>query len=122
MVDLDAILSAGSPINVSHRATLAWRRISDKPTSITIKRGTSTLGAQTVRIEYSEGMTQQNGISASPAVRDLIVFGVRNHPDTDIDDTDIRAKDRFVIGSVEYQVRDLVLTLGEVQARAEALS
>lgn len=122
MPDLDAILSTGSAINEAHRAALAWRRISEKPTSITIRRGTSPLSAQTVRIEFSEASNQRHGASGEGAVRDVIVFGVRNHPDDDIADTDTKPGDRFVHLNVEYQVRDLVTTLGEVQAHAEAVS
>jgi hypothetical protein len=122
MPDLNTILSTSSPIDASHRAALAWRRISDKPTSITLKRGTTTVSAQTVRVEYDESLKTVEGVSASPALRGVVVFGVRDHPDSSIADTNIRAKDRFVLGSVEYQVRDVVTTLGEVQAHCEAIS
>lgn len=122
MPSLDAILSSGIPINEAHRAALAWRRISEKPTSITIRRAGSSLGEQTVRIEFSEASNQRKGASGEGAVRDVIIFGVRNHSDDDIADTDIKPSDRFVYLNVEYQVRDLVTTLGEVQAHAEAVS
>lgn len=122
MPDLNALLSASSPINEGHRAALAWRRISEKPTSITIRRGTDTLDAQTARIEFSESSNQRMGAAGEGSVRDVVVFGVRNHPDSSIDDTDIKPKDRFVYLNVEYQVKDLVTTLGEVQAHAEAVS
>lgn len=122
MPSLDAILSAGSPINEAHRAALAWRRISEKPTSVTIRRAGAPLSAQTVRIEFSEASNQRKGASGEGAVRDVIIFGVRNHSDDDIDDTDIKPGDRFVHLNVEYMVRDLVTTLGEVQAHCEAVS
>jgi hypothetical protein len=122
MPDLNAILSAGSPINEAHRAALAWRRISEKPTSITIRRAGATQTAQTVRVEFSEASNQRMGASGDGAVRDVIIFGVRNHPDEDIADTDIEKGDRFVHLDVEYTVRDLVTTLGEVQAHCEAVS
>lgn len=122
MPSLDAMLSSGSPIDEGHRAALAWRRISEKPTSIVIKRGNTTLDAQTVRIEFSEASNQRMGASGEGSVRDVILFGVLNHPDASVDDTNIRKGDRFVYLNSEYQVRDLVFTLGEVQAHAEAVS
>ena len=122
MPNLNAILSSGTPIDEAHRAALAWRRISEKPTSITIKRGAVTLDAQTMRVELSETSTTQRGNAGSGTMRDVVLFGVRNHPDALIEDTDVQAKDRFVLNNVEYQIMDVVLTLGEVQARCEAVS
>jgi hypothetical protein len=121
MPSLNTVLSQGSALDDDHRAALVWRRIQEKPTSITIKRGTAFQTAQTVRIEYSETMRERTGPSGEAALRDLIVFGVRNHPDSAIVDTSIRANDRFVLSGVEYQVMDVIWTLGEVQAHCEAV-
>ena len=119
MPNLDAILSSGSAIDAGGRAALAWRRIQDKPSSITILRvGT----AQTVRIEFSETVRESMDISGTGSYRDVVVFGVRDHSDVSVTDTDILARDRFVLNNVEYQVMDVVTTLGEVQARCEAIS
>lgn len=115
MPDLNAILSQGTAISAAQRAALAWRRISEKPSSITIVR---VGAAQTVRIE-SSGSSKRKGSAGETAVREVVVFGIRDHDAED--DTDIKRKDRFVYQNEEYQVTDIVLTLGEVQARCEAV-
>ena len=98
------------------RAVLAWRRIQDKPTSITVIRvGT----AQTVRLEYDSAAGERPGEAGTAGTRGLIVFGVQNHPS--VDDTNIRRNDRFIYGSEEYQVIDVMETLGEIQATAEVI-
>lgn len=122
MPDLNAILSSGTPLDEDHRAALAWRRISEKPTTITLKRGAATLDPQTMRVENSEASSMQRGNAGTGTLRDVVLFGVRNHPDVTVEDTDVQAKDRFVLNNIEYQVMDIVRTLGEVQARAEAVS
>jgi hypothetical protein len=119
MPDLNAILSAGTAISSADRAALAWRRISEKPSSIVIKRGTTTLSAQTVRLE-SSGSSNRVGSAGTVAVREVVIFGVRGH--ATVTDTNIRRSDRFIYGGEEYQVNDLVLTTGEVQARCEVVS
>lgn len=116
-VDFDTWLGRDEAITAERRAIAAWSRIQDKPTSITIKRlGT----AQTVRIEYSETGNQANSPAGQGAVRGVVVFGIRDHPT--LDDTNIRANDRFVLNGVEYTVLDVVRTIGEVQARAERVA
>jgi hypothetical protein len=119
MPDLNTILSAGTAGIAANRAALAWRRISEKPYSIVIKRGTTTLSAQTVRLESSSS-SNRAGTAGTVAVREVVVFGVKGH--ATVTDTNIRRADRFVYGGEEYQVNDLVLTLGEVQARCEVIS
>lgn len=107
------------------RAVAAWGRISDRPTSITLYRGSVVLpsGAQTVRLEYSEATTsaQKEGKAGMPSERQLIVFGVRNHPDAAIDDTDILRGDRFVYGGDWFRVVDVILLPGEVQVYTERI-
>lgn len=101
------------------RAVAAWRRINDKPTSITVIRvGT----AQTVRLEYDTAAGERGGEAGTAGVRGLIVFGVRNYPGGTPANTNIRRNDRFIYGSEEYQVIDVMETLGEIQAHAEVIS
>lgn len=123
MPDIHAWASAGAEaISAVDRAVAAWRRIQDKPTSITIKRGTTTLDAQTVRIEIGgtgSGWQSEGGAGKS-ARQSATVFGVRDHP-TEAD-TDIARDDRFAIGGTIYSVTALVLQLGEIQAQCEAVT
>lgn len=100
------------------RAALAWQRIMDNPTSITVLRGSTTLSAQTVRIEHRNLPAEVPGGAGTASTRRAIVFGVRGH--ASITDTDLKKGDRFVLnGSQEYRVIDVVRYPGEIQATAE---
>lgn len=103
----------------AERAAQAWRRIQDKPSSVTFKKpdGT-TLSAQTVRLESDNSASLSESEAGATPRRKLIIFGVRGH-DT-VTDTDIAEGYRFVSGSDLYRVTDIILTLGEAQGVAEA--
>lgn len=104
----------------TERAALAWRRINDKPSSVAFRTPAgATLAAQTVRLEFS-GVSERTSDAGPGAVRTVTVFGVRNH--ATVADTIIGKGYRFVSGPDEYVVVDVIQTLGEVQARAEAVS
>lgn len=121
MVDLSAWLAdnADAPV-ASERAVDAWRRINDKPTSITVNRDGTTLSAQTVRIEYSESERivtgEANGMSA---IRDVVIFGVKGHPT--VANTDLKYGDLFTYDGQIFQVLFPISTIGEIQAVAEAV-
>ncbi|HVU10684.1 MAG TPA: hypothetical protein VHD90_05370 [Phototrophicaceae bacterium] len=104
------------------RARDAWARIEDQPTTITIQRGSTTLAAQTVRIEFSnaarEDVGLREGLNVVPGVQRAVMFGVRNHPT--VVDTNVERGDRFVIGATEFEVVGVIVAAGEVQAICEA--
>ncbi len=108
--------------DLSARAVDAWLRIREQLTTITIRRGTETLDAQTVRIEISnsvrEDLDLRRGLDVTPGVQQAVVFGLRDH--TTIADTDIQRGDRFVIGVTEFEVIGVIDAPGEVQAICEA--
>lgn len=105
------------------RAVLAWRRIQDKPTEVTIFRQGEPLPPQTVRLEFGVGGTYVRGFTEGiQEHRQMVVFGVRNHPDPNVIDTDIIAGDRFFIEDQEFTVRDVIETIGELQVRVDMLS
>jgi|GEM_PF-2320589 len=120
MANITAWLVGNNAPSASERAVLAWRRIQDKPTSITIKRDSITLPAQTVRIEYSESerlvMGEANGASA---VRDVVVFGIKTHPT--LANTDLKYGDMFAFDGAIFRVVMTISTIGEIQAKAEAI-
>jgi hypothetical protein len=120
MPDLEAWL-ANDVVRPGVRAGMAWRRINDRPTSITIRRAGEMLDAQTVRIEWSgyarEDEDADVAVDAMPGVGRLTVFGVRGHPT--VPDTDIQRGDRFVVGAADVEVIALMLPPGEVQAVCE---
>lgn len=106
------------------RAVDAWQRISEKPTSIALKRDDGTaVAAQTVRVEWSStsggGSGEKTGPGGASSVRYGTLFGVLNHPFED--DTDIRRGDRFALNGYQYKIVDVLVTLGELQGRFEAM-
>lgn len=103
----------------SLRAAMAWRRIQDKPSSIAFRTPAGVvLAAQTVRIESDDrAMLVESDAGAAPR-REVIIFGVRDHPEET--DTDMAEGYSFVWNGDEYRVRDIILTMGEIQAVAEA--
>lgn len=122
MADFDAWLTGNTHAPVANeRAGLAWRRIQDKPTVITVNRDGVTLPAQTVRIEYNETERvvtgEANGTSSS---RDVILFGVKNHPT--VADTDLKYGDRFAYNGQMFHVVFVITSIGEIQANCEALT
>ncbi len=122
MADFDAWLTGNTHAPVgSERAVLAWRRIQDKPTSITINRDGVTHPAQTVRIEYNEtGRVIMGEANSASAVRDVILFGVKNHPT--VADTNLQYGDRFAYNGQIFKVVFVITTIGEIQANCEAIA
>lgn len=111
----------------SSRAVDAWARIQEKPTLITIARKDDDLPAQTVRIEHSnqtsapfESASQSGAVNLVRST--LMIYGVLDHPDPDVPDTDIRRGDRFRIDTGLYEVLQIVTTAGEIQATTEKKS
>lgn len=117
MPDISRI--GGRP-NASSRAGDAWARIMDKPTAIIIVRGSTVLPVQTMRIEYGDDQREIAGGGGISARRLATLFGIYDHPM--LPDTDLRRDDRFAADGVQFKILDIVLTLGEKQARAEVVS
>lgn len=102
------------------RAVDAWKRISEKPTSVTMKQDDGTaVAAQTVRIEWDSTSSEAAGPGGQSSIRRGTMFGVRNHPT--VTDTNVQRGNRFALNSYQYRVIDVLTTLGEVQARFEAM-
>jgi hypothetical protein len=118
-INLSAWLTDTAPISETERAALAWRRINDKPTSVAFKTAAgTTLSAQTVRLESDSNASQATSAAGLAPMRRVVVFGIRNH--ATVADTDMAEGYRFVYGSDQYRIVDIILTLGEVQGLAEA--
>ncbi len=119
-VDISAWLGAGAPISESERAALAWRRIQHKPTPVAFRTPAGvTLAAQIVRIESDTSATMAESAAGAGAKRKVIVFGIKGHPT--LPETQVGEGYRFVWAGDQYTVVDIILTLGEVQAIAEAV-
>lgn len=84
-----------------NRPTAIGDLIALKPTSITVKRGATTLGAQTVRLETLASQRAVVGEGGITHQCDALALGYCNHPTAT--DTDLQAGDRFRAGGVDYE-------------------
>lgn len=111
---------SGQGITEADRALDAWRRINDNPAmvhSIVLRRNGVKKAGQTVRVEFGTGSERSDTDENATLYRITgTLFGVRNHPDDAVLDTDILPDDEFGIGGVRYRVRTVLLFAGEVQA------
>lgn len=123
MVNFADWLSSNSPADESLYAARQWNLIKRSPKSIVLKRGATTLTAQTVRIEHDNEERHIEGVSgAQGSIREVIVFGVKGHPDEEVLDTNIQRGDQFSYLGRLYRVTDVIVNMGTVQAWTEAVS
>ncbi len=102
------------------RAAVQWARIQDKATDIQFVAPDETvLPTQTVRLEWDDAATEEGSAAGMAGVRKLTIFGIHGH--AELDDTDIDRGYIFVFEDRQYTVIDVVRTIGQVQARAEAV-
>lgn len=122
MPDFDQwlILRGRRSIPTIARAIMAWQRIQDRATTLTVYRdGAALADTQTVRIEFDSTSSDRHE-AGEASVRGIVLFGVKGHPDAA--DTNLQKGDRFALGSDQYEVKDVIEVPGEVQARAERIS
>jgi hypothetical protein len=123
MPDLSGLLGKRDfrTISASVRAVRAWGRIRDRATSIVVYRNETPLAAQTVRIEYNnsraEGFREGAGVAA---VKDAVIFGVKDHPTED--DTDLQKDDLITLSDGNYRIINVISVPGEIQATVERVS
>lgn len=84
------------------RPTSIGNLIALKPTSITVRRGATTLSAQTVRLETLASQRAVVGEGGVTFMCDAHLLGYRDHPS--VADTDIQAGDRFRADDIDYEV------------------
>jgi len=126
MPSLDSLLGTSDygvgVMAASEKAVLAWRRINDKPTSITVYRAGAAQAAQTVRIEYKTRANPQQPQKniGEASVRELVVMGVQDH--ASVTATSLAKGDTFDYLSETYVITDVITWPGEVQAKAEKYS
>jgi len=114
------LTSTIQPASAETRAVLAWRRIQDRATSLVLDRDGVAQAAQTVRLDYDATYFPQEDATGISARRELVVFGVVDHPT--VTDTDIRVGDRFAVAFDHYEVFNVVALPGEVQALVRRIS
>lgn len=103
------------------RSVDAWRRISEKPTSIIVVRGNADLPAQTVRLEWNNTTNEITGAGNTiVSVQRATLFGVKGHQT--IADTNIKKGDRFKAHDMIFRVLSVIPQTGEIQALCEVTS
>ena len=116
-------------ISNSARAQAIWRKIQRKPQSVAFTKprvvagdGTVTpetqLPAQIVRIVSDSRATLVEGVAGAAPQRHVVIYGIKDHPDEDIADTDIQEGYTFVLDNDLYRVTDTIPVPGGVQALA----
>lgn len=122
-IDFGKWLTGGGGLPIAQwqqRAQVQWARILDKPTDVQFTRKGIMLEPQTVRVEFDDSMMSSDSELGMGAMRRVMLFGVRGHPE--IDDLDVEVTDTFVMDNLEFTVMSVNKTLiGQVQAYAEAV-
>lgn len=114
-------------ISDAARAQGIWRKIQRKPSSVVLTRlpiivddaaipSSTTLAAQTVRVARDNRPRAIRGASGEGTELHCIVYGVRDHPDAAIVDTDIERGDTFALEGDHYVVDYINFVPGGVQA------
>lgn len=80
--------------------------ISDATTSITVKRGATTLSAQTVRIEDMSGRGRTWTSAGVVYEIDALIIGYKGHPS--LPDCDLKPGDRFAVEGALYEIVALI--------------
>lgn len=85
--------------------------ISEQPVSITVRRGSTTLAAQTVRIDALRTPRQLQAEGGVVITADALVIGYAGHPT--ITDTDLQPGDRFKVGARVYEIVGILPALDD---------
>lgn len=110
----------GIEVSAAVRAGAAWKRIQDKPTTLTLLNREATV---TVRVEYDSASADRLAETANTAVQRVWLFGIRDHET--LADTDLVRGDEFELldgGYKRFRIVDVILQTGEMQFIAEAIS
>lgn len=109
--------------SAANRAVRAWIRIQDRPASIKFYRNGSMNVEQIVRVEFDSTRQRDMKDEAGTASQiDVTIFGVQDHPDEAVEDTDLQDDDAFIYEGNSYIVKDVLWLPGEVQAQASRVS
>ena len=104
--------------NVADRAAAEYRKIQDKPSTVAVWRGGSFHHSETVRVEWGNStntLPQSTSPNTVTAITEVVVFGINGHET--LTNTDIVEGDEIALSGETYQVKDVLITLGELQAR-----
>jgi hypothetical protein len=115
MINFDAWLTgSGLPIASADRAALAYSRILDKPTVITLKPATgANRAAQTLRVELDNRASLASSAAGAAPQMNVILYGIRGH--ATLADHVMAEGDRFILNGDSYRISDIILQIGEIQ-------
>lgn len=116
-----------TPIDEAARAERVWLKILRKPTNVVLTRevgitddapptGPTELPAQIVRVARDSRPREARGQTGQGIQLQCVVYGVRDHPDPEIADTDIERGDTFELEGDHYIVDYVNLVPGGKQA------
>lgn len=117
-----------APIDDAQRAERIWIKILRKPSQIAFTRlapitdddlpaePTITLPAQTARVNRDNRPRDLRGDTGEGTQLHCVVYGVRDHPDPLVSDTDIERGDTFVLDGDHYIVDYVNLVPGGKQS------
>lgn len=105
-------------INTTVRAERTWSMILRDPLPIVVDRDGIDLPAQTVKLtaDNDARWVGGDGDVGKSAERDLVIFGIKDHPT--VADTDLQTGDRFIFNDAIYEIRDCATVPGGIQAKA----
>ena len=104
------------------RAIRTWNLILRDSTSLVLDRDGTPVPAQTVKLTFNQDTKWVGGDGSvgKSASRDIVIFGIKDHPTETA--TDLQTGDRFAVGKVLYEIRDVFDMPGGIGARAEQRS
>jgi len=114
MPDFNMFMSSTNPLSKwyadiegdNRSQNLAERLINDKPSSIVIVRGATSLSAQTVRIETTRIEPYETvGDAGRGNKANILILGYKGHPTQP--DFDVKAGDNFVFDGIRYRIRQV---------------
>jgi hypothetical protein len=124
MPDIFRWMGNNESMQASEFAQSMWNLIQRRPEALVIQRLGVNLDPQTVRVEYSKEARESTDRSSTANVRsrDIMVYGVKDHPDPGVPDTDISTGDLFSLNNRLFRVTDVYINPGQIEAEGVAIS
>lgn len=96
------------------RAADAWKRINEKPSTITLRTAAGVNRAsQVMRLEVDNRASVGESAAGVTPRMNVILYGIRGH--ATLADTVMAEGDRFVYAGDQYAIQDVILQTGEIQ-------
>jgi hypothetical protein len=124
MPDIFKWIGDSGAMQAAEFAQSMWSLIQRRPETIIVQRNGVNLDPQIVRVEYSNTVRESNDRNSASNVRtrDVMLYGVVDHPDPAVVDTDIRTGDLFSLNSRLFRVTDVYRNPGQIEIEGVAIS